>query len=388
MKRNVSIDIVRGLVMIIMALDHVRDLIHITGVSQNPTDLTVTTAPIFITRWITHLCAPIFVFLSGASVFLSSQRHHDLEKTKKFLLTRGLWLLVLEYTIVNFGLWFDLSFRTLLSQVIAAIGIGFIVLSFLLAVKSRYLGYAGIVIIFLHNLLPGFSFDNGTTLQIIWAIFYKGGILYNGPTRMIFINYPWLPWIGVMLAGYGSGFIFTKEIEKRKKLCLKIGLISILIFIFFRLINIYGDPLPWSAQKNFLFTALSFINVTKYPPSMLYCSITLGIMFLLLWMVDGVQHKFLDFLIVYGRVPLFYYLIHWFVVHSTLLGILFVEGYTWSELNFGKFGLGRPTSGTGGVDLAGVYIIWILIILFMYPLCKWYGNFKANHPEKMWLRYI
>lgn len=191
-----------------------------------------------------------------------------------------------------------------------------------------------------------------------------------------------------MLAGYGSGFIFMKELKKRKQLLLKIGLTSIAIFVLFRLINLYGDPLPWSNQKNFLFTALSFINVTKYPPSMLYCSITLGIMFLLLWMADGVQNKLLDFIIVYGRVPMFYYLIHWFVVHSTLLLILFVEGYTWGELNFGKFGLGRPSNGTGGVGLSGVYIIWILIILFMYPLCKWYGSYKANHPEKMWLRYL
>ncbi len=387
MNRINSIDFTRGLVMVIMALDHIRDLLHTTALTQNPTDLNTTTAGIFATRWITHLCAPTFVFLSGISAYLVFKRDNDLAKTKNYLRTRGLWLILLEFTLINFALWTDLHFRMLVMQVIFAIGTGFILLSFLLKVPSRTLAIAGLIIIFGHNLLQGVNFEGNNAAQFLWAFFFRLQIFPITPNFTFGVLYPLIPWWSILVTGFAAGKVFELPIEKRKKVWLQIGLAALTLFIILRFINIYGNPVPWSTQKTPLFTFLSFINVNKQPPSLLYDLVMLGIMSIILSLADGVKNRITDFFATYGKVPLFYYLAHWYIIHPLMFAMVFLQGFTWADLEFGPFKFGRPASGAG-VELPVIYLIWLGVVLLLYPLCKWYARYKAAHPEKWLVRYI
>ncbi len=387
MKRVETIDFTRGLVMIIMALDHVRDLMHTTSLSQNPVDLTTTTAGIFLTRWITHLCAPTFVFLSGTSAFISLKNNTDISAGRKFLVRRGLWLILLEFTLINFALWADIHFRILVFQVIAAIGAGLIIISFLLKLSSRTIGIIGLVIIFGHNLLGNVTFKENPVLKVIWSFLFRLDVLTVTPNFTFAILYPIIPWLGIMLAGYGCGQLFLLEDKQRKKTLFFIGICLLAFFTILRLSNFYGDPSPWSVQKNPVFTFLSFINISKYPPSLLYSVITLGFAFLFLALADGVKNGFTRFISVYGKVPLFYYLLHWYLIHSLMFIMVFFQGFTWKDLPFGPFMFGRPVNGSG-VELPYVYLIWAFVVLSIYPLCAWYSRYKSAHREMKWLRYL
>jgi uncharacterized membrane protein len=386
MKRISSIDIVRGMVMMIMALDHVRDLMHVNPLTVSPTDLATTTPALFMTRWITHLCAPTFVFLSGTSAFLSVQNQTSIKGSRNFLLKRGIWLVFLNFTINNFAIHFDIHFGVLFSQVIAAIGFGFIGLALLLKLPTRTIAIIGLLIIFSHDLLRGISFSNAP-LNMIWQLFMGVGLFPITPNTNFLVSYPIIPWLGIMLAGYSFGSLFNLADAKRKKLFLKIGFGSIALFVLLRAVNIYGDGFHWSVQKNRLYTLLSFINTTKYPPSLLFTLMTLGISITLLSLLNNIQNKTTDVISVYGKVPLFYWLFHWFIVHFVAMGVFLSQGYHWSDMQFAGFGFGRPQNG-GGLSLPGVYIAWIGIVAFFYPICKWYWKYKQSHKEKRWLRYL
>jgi uncharacterized membrane protein len=386
MKRIDGIDIVRGLVMIIMALDHTRDLIHITSITDSPTNLQTTTPALFFTRWITHLCAPTFVFLSGTSAYLSFKNKNNISASRRFLLSRGLWLIVLEFTLVNFGVWFDVHFNVFLFDVIAAIGFSFIILSLLLKASVKTIAITGLAIIFLHNLVPiAPAADASFLTRAIMAFFSPGAFPFDGG-RTFVMGYPPIPWLGIMLTGFAAGKLFEQPANERKAMFLRIGLTSLVLGIIVRAINIYGDPFHWSTQKNALFTFLSFINVTKYPPSLLFCLFMLGIMFLILAAVEGMKNKFTEIASVYGKVPLFYFLVHWYIIHPIMFLIVFLQGYKSSDLVFG-FNFGRP-KGISGVNLSYIYLIWVLVVIMLYPLCKWYGKYKESHREKRWLRYL
>ena len=255
MKRIQSIDFVRGLVMIIMALDHVRDLIMVTT-APDPVDLANTTPTLFMTRWITHLCAPTFVFLSGTSAFLSLKNKENLSESRRFLLTRGLWLVFLNFTVVNLGIFFDIHFGVLFSQVIAAIGFGFIGLGILLPFSTRTLGILGLVIIFGHDLFQGVSFPKGSVTDVVWSLLMGVGFYPVTPNFTFFTTYAYIPWLGIMLAGYACGELFLLPSEKRKKLFLKIGIGALTLFALVRTFNIYGDPSHWYFQKNGVFSFL------------------------------------------------------------------------------------------------------------------------------------
>jgi uncharacterized membrane protein len=373
--------------MVIMALDHIRDLMHINSLTQNPTDLSTVTAGVFLTRWITHLCAPIFVFLSGASAYISFKKSINLAESKRFLLSRGIWLIVLEFTIINFAIWFDIHFRILMLQVICAIGVGLIVLAFLLKFAPRNIGIAGLVIIFSHNLLQGISFPQNPALNFVSSVLFGPNFFQITPNFAFLVGYPIIPWLGIMLLGYGFGHFFAIPAEKRRKHFLQFGGGALLLFVLVRFINIYGDPAPWSAQKTPLFTFFSFINVTKYPPSLLYTLVTLGIMFLLLALVDGMKNRVIDIFSVYGKVPLFYYLIHWYLVHSIMVVMLFIQGFSLKDLTFAPFTFGRP-QGVSGVELPIIYLIWLSVVIVLYPLCLWYGKYKTKHKDNLLLRYL
>jgi uncharacterized membrane protein len=386
MKRINSIDFTRGLVMIIMALDHTRDLMHVSSLTQSPTDLLTTTPTLFFTRIITHLCAPTFVFLSGVSVYLSLKATNNIAESKRFLLSRGLWLIFLEFTVISLGLWADIHFGVLLFNVIAAIGFGFIVLSFLLKISPKTLGITGLIIIFCHNLLPLIPFEKGSITQNILTPFFSSTAFPITPKTLFVMGYPPIPWLGVMLTGFSAGQLFEISEMKRKVLFLKIGLVSLALFLVIRFINIYGDPVVWSSQKDGLFTIMSFLNVTKYPPSLLFCLLTLGCMFLIMSILEGAKNQLTDILSVYGKVPLFYFIVHWYIIHIMMFGMVFLQGYKPTDLVFG-FNFGRPKTGSG-VELLAIYFLWICVVLIMFPLCKWYGKYKANHREKLWLRYL
>ncbi|GAA4469475.1 DUF1624 domain-containing protein [Nibrella saemangeumensis] len=385
MNRISSIDFTRGLVMLIMALDHVRDLMHTTSLTQDPTDLSTTTPALFLTRWITHLCAPTFVFLSGTSAYLSLKSQGRIAESARFLRTRGLWLIVLELTVINFSFWFDIHFRTLLWQVIGAIGAGFVILSFLLRVPVRVVGVLGLLIVFGHNLLPNASFaPNGS---FVWAWLFQPNIFTVSPRFTLGILYPVIPWLGIMLTGYACGRLFERPLAQRRRLWLAIGVATLSLFTLIRLTNLYGDPVPWAPQKTGLFTVLSFINCTKYPPSLLYTLMTIGISSIVLAVTDGVKNRLTDIVSVYGKVPLFYYLIHWYVIHSAMVVMVLLQGYRWNDLIFGPFRFGRPEAGSG-VDLPYIYLIWLGVIVALYPLCKWYSQYKASRRDSRWLRYV
>ena len=385
-KRILSIDIVRGLVMIIMALDHVRDLLHSQALTNSPTDLNTTTPALFFSRWITHLCAPTFVFLSGVSVYLASKRK-SIGDTRRLLVKRGLWLIVLEFTIVNFMLWFDVQFRVLIMQVIAAIGVGFIVLSLLLKVSPRVLGIIALVIIFSHNLLQFVPLSKNSFVSVLQNIFFTPGLKVFSSNFMMLFAYPLIPWIAIMLLGYSFGRLFEKEEPARNKIFLRIGLGALTLFVLLRLLNVHGDPAPWSAQKSVLYTFLSFMNVSKYPPSLIFDLLFLGIAITFLSFAEKLPKSLRNVLSVYGSVPMFYYLLHLVLIRIAVFIMVFAQGFQWKDLQFGPFQFGRPASGSG-MGLAGVLLAWLAIVAILYPLCKWYSRYRSNHPEKQWLRYL
>jgi len=386
MKRLHSIDVVRGIVMIIMALDHVRDLMHITGLTQDPTNLSTTTTALFFTRWITHLCAPSFVFLSGTSAYLTFKNQNNLAKTKNFLLTRGLWLMLLEVTIINFAFWFDLQFRTIILQVIFAIGLGFVTLSFLLRISPKVIGIIGGCIVLLHGLTFLVPIPQNQGLALGWSFLFRTNVFALTPNFTLGTLYPFIPWLGIMLAGFAFGRVFEQPVTIRRKILWQSALVSLGLFVAIRLINFYGDPALWSTQKTGVFTFLSFINVSKYPPSLLYTLLMLGLMFILLALADTQPTWFSNLLATYGKVPMFYYLLHWYLIHSIMFGMLFLQGFTWKDIPIGTFSFGRPPNS--GVELGIIYAVWLGVVIALYPLCRWYAQYKATHKEIKWLSYL
>jgi uncharacterized membrane protein len=416
MKRLPSIDIARGLVMIIMALDHTRDYLHVDALAQSPTNLATTTPVLFFTRWITHLCAPAFVFLSGASAALSLSSAaispstapgpiggKNLPAARRFLLRRGIILVLIEFTIVNFALSFDLHFRLLIFEVIATIGMGLIFLSFLSRLPLKILLVLTLLLFLGHDLLTPSSQMAADitppgaltmTARFIRALFLSPNAFPLTPNLLFVIAYPVLPWLGIMLAGFVAGQWFQRPAGQRKKLFLRLGLAALGLFLLLRFIKIYGDPDHWSVQKNAVFTVLSFLNVSKYPPSLLFSLVTLGILFLILAAAEqrdpAAEQRgtaVTRVLLVYGRTPLFYFIVHLYLIHLILLLIAFLQGFSPKDLNFAPFQFGRPATGFG-LPLAGVYAVWLGVVIALYPLCRWYGRYKAAHPEKGWLRYF
>lgn len=385
-RRIQAIDIVRGVVMIIMALDHVRDLLHSQALTSSATNLATTSPALFLSRWITHLCAPTFVFLSGASIFLSL-KNKSLPETRSFLLKRGIWLLVLEFTFINFALWFDVQFRILMMQVITAIGVGCILFSFLLSVSPRIIGIIGGVIILFHNLLQFVPPSENSFINILRNLFFTPGIKVVSKDFMFLFAYPLVPWIAIMMVGFAFGKVFEKEETSRNKTLLLTGGGALALFVLLRFINVYGDPFPWTTQKNDVFTSLSFLNVTKQPPSLMFILLFLGISIIALRYAEKLPRAFGNILSAYGSVPMFYYLLHLLFIRVAIFLMLFYQGFEWKDFQFGPFQFGRPAAPSG-MGLAGILVVWLVIVALLYPLCKWYSNYKRNHPEKAWLRYL
>ncbi len=388
-----SIDILRGIVMVIMALDHTRDFFHVTAWTDDPLNLQTTTPALFFTRLITHFCAPIFVFLSGTSIFLQSQRKTSNELFK-FLIIRGLWLIFMEVTFVTFAIAFDIYFQLIVLQVIWAIGISMIIMAFLLKTSYRFILIIGLVIVLGHNLLDILEAAPDFKGGFWWDISHHGSFSAMYPIsegHTLVLMYPFLPWLGLMLLGYCFGMFFTNKYiqSQRKNLFIKIGLGMLAFFIVLRASNLYGDPFPWTQQDTAIKTMLSFLKINKYPPSLLYMSLTIGMAILALAFLEKIKNGFAAFFRTFGRVAFFYYLIHWFVLHSLVLLYFLANGHNQKMADeLLQTVPQKYVVPADGLSLPSVYLIWIAVIIALFPLCKWYDKYKTTHPEKWWLSYL
>jgi len=375
--------------MVIMALDHVRDYFYLGAVISDPTDLETTTPILFMTRFVTHFCAPVFIFLTGTSASLYGQNRTKKELSK-FLFTRGLWLIFVEIVIMNFLWWFNPSYSFINLQVIWAIGVCMIFLAALIHLPFKLILLLSLLIVFGHNMLDHIIVEGKSFTSILWYIFHQSKFLPLPNQHILAFYYPVLPWIAVMALGYCFGFLYRKDYEqtKRKRYLLVLGISSIFLFLLIRYSNFYGDMVLWSVQKDFVFTVLSFINVSKYPPSLLYLLITIGPTFLVLYYLEDVQSKVTDFLLVFGRVPFFYYVLHVFFIHSAALITLILLGKDWKLMIFNTASFTTNKMADYGYSLGIVYLVWILIVALLYPLCKKYMKYKLNNPQKWWLSYL
>jgi uncharacterized membrane protein len=382
-----SIDLLRGVVMAIMALDHVRDYFHLGAMNYDPVNMDTTTPELFFTRFITHYCAPIFVFLAGTSAFLYGAKKTKKELSK-FLVSRGLWLIFIEIVVMSFLWWFDITYGFINLQVIWAIGICMILLGILIYLPKKLILIFGLAMVFGHNLLDGIVMQGSSLKSTIWYILHQQNFAPIGTRFSIF--YPIIPWVGVMALGYCFGELYKTgfDIRLRKKWLLGFGIVLILIFLILRFINVYGDPIPWSVQKNGAFTIMSFLNVYKYPPSLLYLLITLGPGFLFLYATESIKNKVTDFFLVFGRVPFFYYIIHIFIIHLSALIIHALLGGNWRDLILDASTFTTTKMSTYGYSLFVVYLVWIAIVLLLYIPCKKYMIYKASNRDKWWLSYL
>ena len=388
-QRIESIDILRGLVMLIMAIDHIRDFFH--G-SPEPTDLAVTTPILFFTRWITHFCAPTFVFLSGISAYLAGTRRTE-NQLGVFLIKRGLWLLLVEVALITLAITLNPLYNVLILQVIWAIGGSMILLGLLVLLKVpvKVVGAIGIIIFLGHNIIDieKVSAINDTFWGKLLLSGGGFGTFYpTGPNRGMLLAYALLPWSGVMFIGYAFGQLYKKTFDavRRRKILLYSGLGMLLLFLVFRYFNIYGDPNPWSVQKTTSLSIISFFNVTKYPCSLLYLCMTVGTALVVLSITENIKNKITDIVIVYGNVPFFYYLCHWYLVRLLTVIVFFASGYNSSQIISPRQPILFQPEGFG-TSLLGVYGIWIIVIVILYFPCRWYSKYKKTH-DQWWLSYL
>jgi uncharacterized membrane protein len=382
-----SIDILRGLIMIIMALDHVRDYFHADALVYSPTDLTQTNPLLFFTRWITHYCAPIFMLLSGTSAYLVGIRKGK-RALSKFLFTRGLWLIFLEMTIINFGWYFNYTFPVINFIVIWALGISMLFLAVFIYLPLPAILVISLVMIFGHHLLDSIHVPGDGAGSIGWTLLHEQNIYFKGHFTL-FIGYPIIPWIGVMALGYCLGKLYTKAFtpQKRKRWLLLSGLLAIILFIVIRYINGYGDPYHWSSQKTGVFTLLSFLNVSKYPPSLLYLLMTLGPALIFLAFTENNRSWLAERIKVIGRVPMFYYLVHLYLIHIIALFATYFCGHTPGDMVLTAWIDFEPKLKGYGFSLGITYMVWAVVIVVLYFICKWYDKYKRGHHQ-WWLSYL
>jgi uncharacterized membrane protein len=386
LKRRIeSIDLLRGWVMIIMAIDHIRDYFHEASFLYDPTDLSQTSPELFLTRFITHYCAPVFMFLSGTSAFLVGERKGR-KALAKFLLTRGLWLVFLEFTIINFG-WYFNFFVSIDLVVIWALGMSMIFLSAMIWLPLPVIVTIGLAMVLGHNLLDTVRVEGQGADALLWSILHQANFFNYKPP--LFVAYPLIPWIGVMALGYATGVFFSRNYDpvKRKKNLVRIGIIALVLFIGIRFINVYGDPIPWKEQKNGVYTFLSFINVFKYPPSLLYLMVTLGPALIFLAVSENTRGWLAEKVKVIGRVPMFYYIVHLYLIHGAAMLATLFDNKKPSDMILDTFVVFDPKLKGYGFPLSITYAVWIVLVIILYFLCRWYDRYKRTHSH-WWLSYL
>jgi uncharacterized membrane protein len=374
-----GIDFLRGLVMAVMVLDHARDFFG--GSSMNPRD--VHDAGLFVTRWVTHFCAPIFVFLAGVSAFLYGNRGRTKPEVARFLLTRGLWLMIIEITVVRLAWTFNLSYDFVFMQVIWAIGCAMVALAALIYLPRWAIATFALTMIFGHNLLDGVEPDG--SWRWLWVVTHATGTLRPTPGMEIMAIYPLIPWVAVMAAGYALAPVFLQPEEQRRRTLLMIGGAVTLGFVLLRATNLYGDPAPWTVQDGFLPTLLSFINCEKYPPSLLYLAMTIGPGLILIGLFQNASSGLARVVVAIGRVPFLFYVAHIALLHLMAVAVAHVTigDIGWLFRHMPAFN--KPEDY--GLTLPAVYALWIVALALLYPMCRWFGALKQRRKD-WWLSYL
>jgi uncharacterized membrane protein len=369
MRRLESIDLLRGGVMVLMALDHVRDFFGAATI--NPTDPAITTVPLFFTRWMTHICAPTFFLLMGAGAFLAG-RTQSRAGLSRYLLVRGVWLIVLEIVVVRcLGLQFNVDYRVTMLTVLWALGWAMITLAALVHLPAAAVGAIGVVTIAGHNLFDAVRASSFGVLAPLWTVLHTPGVILSTPRYVVFAAYPLVPWVGVAAVGYALGEAYAWPAPRRQAMFWRLGIGLVAAFVALRALNVYGDPLPWTAQRSATATALSFLNTNKYPPSLLFLLMTLGPALGILAALDRGTPRFLRPMLTFGRVPLFYYLVHLALIHLLAVIVCYLRygdaHWMFQSPRLDQFPFTRPPRW--GFQLPVVYLIWAGVVVAMYPLC-------------------
>ena len=391
-QRLTAVDAVRGLVMVIMALDHTRDFVHVSAAAFQPEDLTRTTAILFFTRWITHFCAPTFMLLAGAGAFLKFDREGSKAVLARFLLTRGVWLILIELIVWRLAVNFSLSFaQPVFLLVLTALGLSMIALAGLIYLPRPALLTLAVATIVLHNTLDGVQASSFGGHAWIWNVLHQPGVFVVAGVP-VFVGYPLVPWVGVMALGFCMGPVLLMAPEARRRRLVTLGLALTAAFVVIRVVNAYGDPSPRAVQSSWTFTTLSFLRTTKYPPSLQFLLMTLGPALLVLAWFDSIRASWHSALVVIGRVPFFFYVAHWWILHPLVVVLAYLRyGAAAGNFVFGPV----PALSTDpkafpdgfGYPLWVVYLCWIGVVLVMYPLCKWFSGLKARR-RNWWLSYL
>lgn len=385
-RRVDAIDLLRGVIMIIMALDHTRDFFG--SAAASPTNMATTTAALFLTRWVTHICAPVFFLLTGMGAWLV-RRKRNTTQLARYLLTRGLWLVVLDVVLFRFLLQFNFDYHVTILTVLWALGWSMVALGALVYLPPKAVALIGVVMIVGHNLLDPIAPGAFGALAPAWVVLHAGGVLHASPGNLWIVGYPLIPWIGVMALGYGLGPLYSLEPARRQAVLLRTGLALVVAFVALRAINGYGDPSRWAAQARPLMTVLSFLNTTKYPPSLLFLLMTLGPAFLLLAWFDRRTPRALGPALTIGRVPMFYYLLHFTVIHllATLASLVRYGAvhYMWESPTPDRYPITQPPGWPAPLPV--IYLAWLTVVLLCYPACRWYASIKARRTDA-WLSYL
>ncbi len=375
--RVASIDLIRGAVMVLMAIDHVR--VYSGLPAGGPT------AGIFFTRWVTHFVAPAFIFLAGTSAFFYGRKHHDLSR---FLLVRGIWLVLLELTVIRICWTFNFDFANyLLAGVIWVIGWCMVLMAALVRLRPRTVGILGIGVIALHNAVMMPLITHTPALAELWKILYIG--FFNGPVAgtPLIVLYSIIPWIGVMAAGYWFGTVLTMEPLRRNRVCLRLGLGATALFLVLRGFNLYGDPRPWSATPP-MPAFLSFLNTTKYPSSLLFLLMTLGPTIAIIPLLDRARGRMAQWLTVFGRVPFFYYVLHIPLIHALALVVSAIRLGAVTPWLFTNHPMANPPAPEGYTwSLGLLYLVWAIAVVLLYFPSRWYADLKARRTD-WWLKYL
>jgi len=371
-----SVDLLRGVVMVLMALDHTRDFFGAGGL--NPRD--VGEPALFLTRWITHFCAPIFILLAGLSAYLYAARGRRTGDVSRYLVTRGFWLMLLEFTVVRLGWTFDFGAGFFMTQVIWVIGASMVVLAGLIHLPRTALIAVALIMIAGHNLFDGINAEYFGSASWIWSLLHQPKLFRLGSETSFLALYPLIPWVGVMVAGYALGPLFRLEAGTRGRRLALIGGLATVGFVAVRASNFYGDPAPWVEREDTLETLLSFLNCEKYPPSLLYLLMTLGPGLLLLAAFETTRGRIADWIIAFGRVPLFYYVAHIFLIHALAVLFAWASGneVAWLFRAFSE----KPAGY--GLGLPGVYAVTALVIVTLQPFCRSFAALKQRRSEWWW----
>jgi uncharacterized membrane protein len=380
-----AIDLLKGLVMVIMALDHVRDYFHASAYTFDPADPLKTTLPLFFTRWITHFCAPTFSFLAGLSAYMAGRKKTKAELSS-FLIKRGLWLIFLELTVVGFAWYFDVQFRTFSLLVIWSLGISMITLSAVIYLPRNGILIFCCALIFGHNLLDHIH----PAGNFLWTLLHEQRFVPLTAHTKLFVGYLMIPWIAVMALGYYFGGYYSSSYspDSRRKVFNYIGGIALILFIVLRWTNWYGDPQPFKDYGDISKNIISFLNPTKYPPSLQYLLMTLGAAFLFLANSEKWKGNVVNFFSTFGRVPFFYYIVHLYLIHITAMVFARLSGFGWGKMVLSTWITLDPQVKGYGYSLGTVYLVWAVLILFLYPVCRRFDRYKQSHKEYKWLSYL